>query len=168
MLCRLSPFLLSYVACRNFPLTGARDWLPLIFTKHRTFLVLVLELSKRKLILRMLTKQRERALIIFKVNLLGKVLPSLVECGHTGSQVEDCQHTAPVSVSPGYHTMLKRKSQLFCLPAELNIVSLRAEEEGFHPANINITPGHFHRKQKENRTTRTSKLFDSSPSNCIW
>ena len=85
------------------------------------------------------------------VNLLGKVLPSLVGCGHTGSQVEDCQHTAPVSVSPGYHTMLKRKSQSFCSPAELNIVSLRAEGEGFHPANINITPGHFHRKQKENR-----------------
>lgn len=45
---------------------------PLRFTKNRTFLLLMLELSKRKLSLSILTKQRERALLSSKSTYLEK------------------------------------------------------------------------------------------------
>ena len=33
-------------------------------------------------------------------------------------------------------------------------LSLRAGDRGFPPASMNITPGYFHRKIRENRTKR--------------
>ena len=45
-------------------------------------------------------------------------------------------------------------------------LSLRARVGEF--LQLSMIPGYFNRKGKENRTKRTSKLFNSLPTNCIY
>ena len=43
-----------------------------------------------------------------------------------------------------------------------------AGDQGFALATTSMTPGSFQREKKGNRTRRTSLLFNSLPTNCIY
>ena len=47
-------------------------------------------------------------------------------------------------------------------------LSLRDERRGFPPATRSMSPGYFHKKQKENGIKITSCLDDSLYTNCIY
>lgn len=43
----------------------------------------------------------------------------------------------------------------------MQCVCLKPGVRGFSPATVSVRPGYFRRKQKENGTRRTSKLYNS-------
>ena len=57
---------------------------------------------------------------------------------------------------------------LFWTTYRVTGLSLRGGGRGFPPATMNVFPGYFQRKIKKNRTERSSKLFDSPPTCCIY
>ena len=101
---------------------------------------------------------------------------SLKVMSHETTRNNDFQHNTALqhcyeivwnrySIFQNCNTVLRWKSLLWIIPCNM---TLRAGGQEFSPAIMNERPSYSYSKQKENRTKRIFKLYNSPPINCMY